>query len=104
MSILEKLPASYKFTEADVDRGMDTFMKYFATDVTDEEMEFCDFTLKAWEMYCQSKRWPTVTEVAKQFQREAEEYEIRRVAFYTPEAKRKYYEEKSRKAEHAPKK
>jgi hypothetical protein len=80
MSILEKLPATYRFTEADVDRGMNIFVNY--TNATPEEEELSDFALKAWDMYWRSKRWPTVIEVCEQFQSEELERQKKREQSY----------------------
>jgi hypothetical protein len=78
MSILEKLPPSYKFSPADADRGWEIFARYMTSEVTPEEMELSDFALKAEQMHYKSKRWPTVLEVAEQFQRENQERQKRR--------------------------
>ena len=92
-----KLPNSYRFTEADVDRGCDIFVRYMEDKpVTADEMQLQEYTTAVWVMFCQTRKWPSVAEVSAQLRKEAEEAERRWVASFTPEAQKKYWEEKQK--------
>jgi hypothetical protein len=95
MSIIAKLPSSYTFSEADVDKGWDIFKRYMEDKtVTDAEMELSDYAVKAGDMRRTLKRWPTVAEVTAEFEKEADEAEKRYVNTFTEEAQKKYWAKK----------
>lgn len=95
MSIIAKLPPSYKFSDADVDKGWDIFKRYMEDKpVSDAEMELSDYAIKAGDMHQKLRRWPTVTEVTAEFEKEADEAEKRYINTFTEEAQKKYWAQK----------
>jgi hypothetical protein len=82
MSILKSLGASYRFTEADVDRAMHTQFDHYENNAlpepTAEELELSELALTAYSIWVKLHRWPTVAEVVEYQQREEEEYAKRK--------------------------
>jgi hypothetical protein len=96
VSIVGTLPKSYRFTEADVDRGMEIFMKYMnLEDVSDEEAELEIYTQGAWDIHCQTKKWPTVAEVSAYLEKQKEEAEQRYFNSLSDKGKKNYLERKA---------